>query len=107
MHGLIDIIDVIKGHNKFKTHKVQLSDLLQARSLHNKKRTYLCTLKYRSMNGVLLLTRYRSGTCSSKNNITNMTDYDYKVTRETTQLSQMHMKSSIIVPLKQISWLVR
>ena len=34
-----------------------------------------------------------------KNVTTNMSDYDDKVTSETIQLSQMHMKSSIINPL--------
>jgi len=30
MHGLTDIIDVVKGHNKFETHKVHIPDLMQA-----------------------------------------------------------------------------
>jgi len=36
-----------------------------------------------------------------------MSVYDDKVASETIQLNQMHIESSIIVPLKNISWLVK
>ena len=102
MHGLTNIIDVMKGHNKFKTHKVQIYDLMQAWSLHNETRAYLSTLTHRSMNEVLLLTRYRSRTCSSK--MTPQTclsiKWNYSVKPDAHWILDY-------CPTQNISWLVR